>query len=44
VFFALTLPIAVYAPYIVEIVWILVFPLTRLVFLWFFAEEDEKPG
>jgi uncharacterized membrane protein len=43
-FFALTLPIAVFAPYIAEIVWILVFPLTRLVFLWFFAEEDEKPG
>jgi len=27
-----------------EIVWILVFALTRLVFLWFFAEENEQPG
>jgi uncharacterized membrane protein len=44
VFFTLTLPIAVFAPYVAEIVWILVFPLTRLVFLWFFAEEGEQPG
>jgi hypothetical protein len=44
VFFALTLPIAVFAPYVAEIVWILVFALTRLVFLWFFAEENEQPG
>jgi uncharacterized membrane protein len=44
VFFALTLPIAVFAPYIAEITWIFVFPLTRLVFVWFFAEEREQPG
>jgi uncharacterized membrane protein len=44
VFFALTLPIAVFAPYAAEIVWILVFPLTRLVFVWFFAGENEQPG
>ncbi len=44
VFFALTLPIAVFAPYAAEITWLLVFPLTRLVFVWFFAEEDEQPG
>jgi uncharacterized membrane protein len=44
IFFALTLPIAVFAPYAAEIVWILVFPLTRLVFAWFFAEENEQPG
>ena len=43
-FFALTLPIAVFAPYAAEIVWILVFPLTRLVFVWFFVEENEQPG
>jgi uncharacterized membrane protein len=43
-FFALTLPIAVFAPYVAEIAWILVFPLTRLVFLWFFAADDEQPG
>jgi uncharacterized membrane protein len=44
VFFALTLPIAVFAPYIAKITWIFVFPLTRLVFVWFFAEEHEQPG
>jgi len=44
VFFALTLPIAVFAPYAAEIVWVLVFPLTRMVFVWFFAQEHEQPG
>ena len=44
VFFALTLPIAVFAPYIAEVIWILIFPLTRIVFVWFFAEEHEQPG
>ena len=44
VFFALTLPIAVFAPYAAEIVWLFVFPLTRIVFVWFFAEEHEEPG
>jgi uncharacterized membrane protein len=44
IFFALTLPIAVFAPYAAEIAWILVFPLTRLVFAWFFAEENGQPG
>lgn len=44
VFFALTVPIAVFVPYAAEIMWLLVFPLTRLVFVWFFAEEHEKPG
>ena len=44
VFFALTLPIAVFAPYAAEIVWIFIFPLTWMVFVWFFAEEQEQPG
>ena len=44
VVFALTVPIAVFAPYIAEAVWILIFPLTRIVFVWFFAEEHEQPG
>jgi TMEM175 potassium channel family protein len=44
VFFALTLPIAVFAPYAAEIVWVLIIPVTRLVFVWFFAEEHEQPG
>jgi TMEM175 potassium channel family protein len=44
VVFALTVPIAVFAPYIAEAVWILIFPLTRIVFVWFSAEEHEEPG
>jgi TMEM175 potassium channel family protein len=44
VLFTLTLPIALFAPYVAEITWILVFPLTRLVFAWFFTEESEQPG
>jgi TMEM175 potassium channel family protein len=44
VFFALTLPIAVFAPYAAEIVWVLIFPLTRIVFVWFFAEDREQPA
>jgi uncharacterized membrane protein len=43
VFFALTVPIAAFAPYAAEIVWILSFPLTRLVFVWFLAEDHEQP-
>jgi len=44
VFFAATLPIAVFAPYAAEIVWIFIFPLTWIVFAWFSAEEQEQPG
>ena len=44
VVFALTVPIAVFAPYAAEAVWILIFPLTRIVFVWFFVEEHEEPG
>ena len=44
VFFAATLPIAVFAPYAAEIVWIFIFPLTWIVFAWFVAEEHEPPG
>jgi len=44
VFFALTLPIAVFAPYAAEIAWIFVFPLTRLVFAWSLAEDHEQLG
>jgi uncharacterized membrane protein len=43
VFFALTVPIAIFAPYAAEIVWIFIFPLTRIVFVWFSAEEHEQP-
>jgi len=42
--FAPTLPIALFARYAAEIVWIFVFPLSQIVFVWFFAEEHEQPG
>jgi uncharacterized membrane protein len=44
VLFTLSLPVAVFAPYAAEVVWILVFPLTRIVFVWFFEEKPEQPG
>ncbi|HEY1344427.1 MAG TPA: hypothetical protein VGF54_05560 [Streptosporangiaceae bacterium] len=44
VFFALTLPIAAFAPYAAEILWILIFPLTWLVFARFLADRREQPG
>jgi uncharacterized membrane protein len=44
VFFALTLPIAIFAPYAAEIVWLFVFPLTWIVFVLFFDEEHEQPS
>ena len=44
VFFALTVPIAAFAPYIAEVVWIFAFPLARMSNVWFFAEEPEQPG
>jgi TMEM175 potassium channel family protein len=44
VFFALTLPIALFAPYAAEIVWLFIFPLTWIVFVLFFAEDREQPG
>jgi uncharacterized membrane protein len=42
VFFALTLPIAAFAPYAAEIAWFFAFPLTRMVFVWFSAEEHNS--
>jgi uncharacterized membrane protein len=44
VFFAMTLPIAAFAPYAAEIAWFLAFPLARKVFAWFSAEDHEQPG
>jgi uncharacterized membrane protein len=44
VFFAVTIPVALFAPYAAEIMWIFIFPLTRMVFVWFFADEREQPG
>jgi len=44
VFFALTVPIAAFAPYVAAAAWFLAFPLARVSFVWFFAEEPEQPG
>jgi hypothetical protein len=44
VFFALTLPIAVFAPYAAETLWILIFPLARIAFVRFSAEKHTPPG
>ena len=44
VFFALTLPVAAFAPYAAEILWFLVFPLTRITYAWFSDEKYDQPG
>jgi uncharacterized membrane protein len=44
VFFALTLPIAAFAPYVAEILWFLVFPLNRITYVWFSDEKNNQPG
>jgi uncharacterized membrane protein len=44
VFFALTLPIAAFAPYAAEILWFLVFPLNRIAYVWFSGEKHNQPG
>jgi len=41
-FFALTLPVALFAPYAAEILWLLVFPLTRVAYVWFLDEEPHR--
>jgi len=41
-FFALTLPVAALVPYAAEILWLLVFPLTRFAYVWFLAEEHQR--
>src|SRR5215472_17179147 len=43
VFFALTLPIAVFVPYAAEILWFLVFPLNRITYVWFSGEKHNQP-
>jgi hypothetical protein len=44
VFFALTVPVAIVAPYAAEILWFLAFPLTRITFAWFFVEKERQPS
>lgn len=42
VFFALSLPLCAFLPYAAEALWVLIFPLTRVVYSWFLAEENER--
>jgi TMEM175 potassium channel family protein len=44
VFFALTLPIAAFAPYAAEGLWFFAFPLGRIASVWFSAEKPQQPG
>jgi uncharacterized membrane protein len=44
VFFALTLPIAAFAPWAAEVLWFLVFPLNRITYVWFSGEKHNQPG
>jgi uncharacterized membrane protein len=44
VFFALTVPVAAFAPYLAEALWIFAFPLARMSFVWFFDEESDEPA
>ena len=44
VFFALTVPVAAFAPYIAEALWIFAFPLARMSFVWFFDGEPGQPA
>jgi uncharacterized membrane protein len=41
VFFALTVPIAAFAPYVAEAAWIFTFPLARAASVWFLAHERQ---
>jgi uncharacterized membrane protein len=43
VFFALTLPVAAYAPYAAEAMWILGFPLARITVVWFITAKSQQP-
>jgi len=41
-FFALTLPVAIFAPYAAEILWFLAFPLARITFVWFLSDKEHQ--
>ena len=41
-FFALTLPVAAFAPYAAEALWFLAFPLTRITYVWFIGRERQR--
>jgi TMEM175 potassium channel family protein len=42
VFFALTVPVAAFAPYVAEALWVFAFPLARISFVWFSAEQSGR--
>jgi uncharacterized membrane protein len=44
VFFALTVPVAILAPYAAEILWIFAFPLARMVLAVFVSGDSEQPA
>ena len=44
VWFALTVPVAAFAPYVAEALWLLAFPLARMSFVWFSGEEHDEAG
>ena len=43
-FFTLTVPIAAFVPYVAEALWAFAFPLARIAFVLFYAEEHKEPG
>lgn len=43
-FFAVTTPVAAFAPYGAQGLWVFAFPLARILFVWFFGREGEEPG
>lgn len=43
-YFALTLPVAAFVPYAAEVLWLLVFPLTRITYVWFSDERHNQAG
>jgi uncharacterized membrane protein len=42
--FTLTVPIAAFAPFVAEALWVFAFPLARIAFVLFYAEEHKRPG
>jgi hypothetical protein len=40
--FALTLPVAAFAPYAAEVLWFLIFPPARITYVWFLGKERQQ--
>jgi uncharacterized membrane protein len=43
VFFALTVPIAAFAPYLAEVAWVVALPLARTASVWIISRQRERP-